>query len=159
MSYIEGLPRRRGGTGSGFSLIEVLIVVALIGILAAIAYPSYQGQMISARRTEAQSLLLDVAGRQEQFFADNRTFTADMTELGYAADPAQSENGFYTADAVAGSTGDITTSFVATATRQGSQTADTRCYDFTVDSAGRRSLTNYPGSGDDTPAAAPDGCW
>jgi type IV pilus assembly protein PilE len=143
----------------GYSLVEVLVVVAIVGILAAISYPSYQAQIRSSRRTEAQSLLLDIWGRQEEFFADNRTFTANMVELGFDDDPALSENGFYQADAVAGETADIATSFIATATRLGTQTADTRCYDFTIDSEGNRRVTNYPGFDDDPPAAPPDGCW
>jgi type IV pilus assembly protein PilE len=82
-----------------------------------------------------------------------------MTELGYAANPALSENGYYSVAAAAGSTNNIATSFIATATRLGSQTGDTVCYDFTVDSTGRRSMTNYPGFDDEEPADPPDGCW
>jgi len=134
-------------------------VVAIIAILAAIAYPSYQDSVIKARRTEGQALLLDIAARQEQYHADNRTFTADMTQLGYATDPAQSENDHYSGDAVAGATGSLATSFIATAVRQDSQTRDTVCYDFSVDSMGRRSVTNYPDHDADPPANPPSGCW
>ena len=143
----------------GYSLIEVMVVVAIVAILAAVAIPSYQAQILKTRRTEAQSLLLDIAGRQELYYADNKTFTADMTELGFGADPAVSENGFYQADAAAGDTDDISSSFIATAARRDSQTADTHCGDFTVDSEGNRGLANYPGAGDNPPAAAPTGCW
>ncbi|MGB5832833.1 MAG: type IV pilin protein [Thiohalocapsa sp.] len=143
----------------GFTLIELLIVVAVVGILAALAYPSYQNNVIRARRTEAQSLLLEVAARQEQYHADNRTFTANMTQLGFAADPAQSENGYYSADTVAGPTSNIATSYIATASRQGAQTVDDHCYDYTLDSTGRRGITNHPGHDADPPAAAPAHCW
>ncbi len=160
----------------GYSLIEVLVVVAVVGVLAAIAYPSYHSQVIKTRRTEAQSLLLDIAARQEAFYTDNKTFTVDMTDLGFACDPVFNEqcetnpstncdpceadrpNVHYRADAVAGDTGDIRTSFVATAVRVNQQTADTTCYDFTVDSNGNRGLTNFPDS-DDSSAAAPTNCW
>jgi type IV pilus assembly protein PilE len=133
--------------------------VAIVGILAAIAYPTYQGQMFKARRTEGQALLLDVAGRQEQYFANNKTFTDDMEKLGYQTNPALSENGYYSVATAAGPTNDLATSFLATATRLGSQTRDSVCYDFTVDSTGRRSMANYPGFDAEEPADPPDGCW
>jgi len=143
----------------GFSLIELLVAVAIVGILAALSYPSYQGHILKARRTEGQALLLDVAGRQEQFHANNKTFTTDMTQLGYAADPTESENGYYSVDAVAISPETIANSYIATASRQDAQTADTLCYDFTVDSKGSRGITNYPGHDSDPPADAPTNCW
>lgn len=144
---------------SGFTLIELLSAITILAILLALAIPSYQGQVLKARRNEGQALLLDIAARQERFHGDNRTFTADMTDLGYATDPAISENGNYSADAVAGSTGSLTTSFVATATRAERQLADTVCGDFTVDSDGRTQVINYAGQDDDPPAATPTTCW
>ncbi len=146
-------------TQKGITLIELLVAVAIVGILTAIAYPSYQGQVLKARRTEGQALLLDVAGRQEQYFSNNKTFTTDMTQLGYATDPALSENGYYSVDALAGSTNSIATSYVATAARLGGQTGDTVCFDFTVDSTGHRNMTNYPGYDHDPPEDPPSGCW
>lgn len=65
----------------GFTLMEVMIVVAIIGILAAIAYPSYQDHLRKGRRASAQSYLLDLANRQEQFLIDNRSYAADATTL------------------------------------------------------------------------------
>jgi type IV pilus assembly protein PilE len=147
---------------SGFTLIEVLIVVAIVAILAALAYPSYQDHLTRSRRTEAQSMLMLVGSRQEEFHADNRTFTVDMKELGFAADPVITENGFYQVDAVACGTEvnqTIATCFVATATRIGRQTVDIACGDFTLDSRGDRGVTNYSGEDGKTPAPEPTNCW
>ncbi len=67
----------------GFTLIEILVVVAIIGVLAVIAVPSYRNSIIASNRSVAQAALLDLANRQEQFYLDNRTYTSDLTDLGY----------------------------------------------------------------------------
>lgn len=68
----------------GFTLIEVMITVAIIGILASIAYPSYQEYVIKSRRASAQSFLMDVLQRQQQYLLDTREFAADLATLGMA---------------------------------------------------------------------------
>ena len=67
---------------SGFTLIELMIAVAIIGILAAVAYPSYQNYLLKGRKGAAQAFLLLTAQRQQQYFLDNRSFAADWTALG-----------------------------------------------------------------------------
>jgi len=69
----------------GFSLIELMIVVAVIGILAAVAYPAYQDYVIRAKRGEAMNALADVRLKQEKWRANNTTF-ATAAELGYPSD-------------------------------------------------------------------------
>lgn len=64
-----------------------MITVAIIGILAAVAYPSYQNYVLKGRKGAAQAFLLLVAQRQQQYFLDNRSFAADFTALGVTAPP------------------------------------------------------------------------
>ncbi len=73
----------------GFTLIEVMIVVALVGILAAVAYPSYMGSIRKARRTDAENGLTQAVQRMELQFARNTTYVG-------ATIPAQSPEGYYT---------------------------------------------------------------
>lgn len=62
-------------TQSGFTLIELMITVAVIAILAAIAYPSYTQYLVRANRSAAQQFLLDIANREEQYLLDARQYT------------------------------------------------------------------------------------
>ena len=71
----------------GITLLELLIVVVIIAIIASIGYPSYMRYVVNTKRTAATSTLLQVADRQQQFFMDNKRYTADLTELGFAANP------------------------------------------------------------------------
>lgn len=65
----------------GFTLIELMITVAIIGLLAAVAYPSYQSAMVKSRRAAAQTVLSDVAQRQQQYLMDSRAFATTTTNL------------------------------------------------------------------------------
>ena len=67
----------------GFTLNELLVVMAIISLLGLLGYPSYLDYVTRANRSAAKSLLLQIADRQEQFFADNKRYAADLLELGY----------------------------------------------------------------------------
>lgn len=74
----------------GFTLTELLTVVVIIGILAAVAYPSYQNYIIRANRSAAQQFMLDIANREEQYMLDARVYTATIGAGGLAlTTPAQ----------------------------------------------------------------------
>ena len=74
------------GKQHGFTLIELMITVAIIGILAAVAYPSYTSYIIKGNRSAAQAQMLDIANRQQQFMLANRAYAtkAVLTASGYA---------------------------------------------------------------------------
>ena len=63
--------------------MEMLVVVAIIGILSAIAIPAYQAHIVNGTRSVAIAGLMDLANRQEQFYLNNKTYTASMSNLGY----------------------------------------------------------------------------
>jgi type IV pilus assembly protein PilE len=75
-----------GERARGFTLIEVMIVVAIIAILSAIVYPSYIRYVVRSNQQAARSMLYAVADRQEQFFLDNKSYAANLSTLGYDED-------------------------------------------------------------------------
>jgi type IV pilus assembly protein PilE len=56
----------------GFTLVELMVTVAIVAILASISYPSYIQYVIRSNRSEAQQFMLDVANREEEYFLNNR---------------------------------------------------------------------------------------
>ncbi|MCG3171040.1 MAG: hypothetical protein CALGDGBN_02613 [Pseudomonadales bacterium] len=145
---LQGMVGDRAVRSGGFTLIEVVIVVMIVGLLAAISYPSYQDQMRKARRSDAKNALMDAVNRQEQFILDRSTYTTDMRDLGYAADPAVSDDGYYTVDAAVGACGSIVRCYTLTATPIGTkqQVSDTKCTGFSVTSNGARTATGTLGN-------------
>jgi len=69
----------------GFSLIELMVVVAIIGLLAALAYPSYLEQVRKGHRAKGQALLMELAQRQQNFLMIRRRYASSLEELGYGS--------------------------------------------------------------------------
>ena len=124
----------------GFTLIELMIVVAIVALLAAIAVPSYARYVEKARRADAKSALLDAAQRLERCYTQNNTYVGCPVGAGLTGD------GFYT---IAAPTQTVN-AFTLTAAPAGPQAGDTRCGTFTLQSDGTRAVSG---------SLAADRCW
>jgi type IV pilus assembly protein PilE len=78
----------------GVTLLELMIVVVIVGILAAIAYPNYRDFAARAKRTEAKAILLEIAQNEERFYLQNSRY-GTLSELGYAGDTINTDTGSY----------------------------------------------------------------
>lgn len=122
---------------SGFTLIELMITVAVVGILAAIAYPSYIDQMRKSRRAEAQALLMSIAALQQQFLLDTRTYASDLAALNYTTPTTVAR--FYTvAVSPAAVPPPVVPTFTLTAVPTGGQALDT-CATLSVSANGAKT--------------------
>jgi type IV pilus assembly protein PilE len=139
---------------SGVTMLELLIVVAIIAIISSYAYPSYMNHVAKTKRTAATSMLLQMADRQQQFFMDNKTYAADLTDLGFSADPfVINDGGVASTDEDLQSVYSISMSNVATTTYtitadplHGQKVRDANCGSLTLNQAGVR-------------ASGGDDCW
>ena len=133
----------------GFTLIELMIVVAILAVIVAIAYPSFLGQIQKARRSDAKQALFEVAAKLEQYYQDNKGYptTADMTNLGYAGATFTSLEGYYTI----GFNGVPTaTTYIIEAVPIAPQDDDTDCATFRMNHLGVKSVTG---------SLSADICW
>jgi type IV pilus assembly protein PilE len=141
----------------GFTLIEVLIAMSIVGILTALAIPSYRSSTTSARRIDAQLALLHIQVAQEQHYATHLRFASSLSangtteNLGLSQVSSGGDYGLGVATAPDGQ------SFVATAqpTPLGRQRHDQQCMTLSIDSTGWRRSANLLGEWIDAPSA----CW
>lgn len=134
----HGRVRRNGGV----TLLELMIVVVVIGILAAIAYPSYQEQVRKSRRAEGKAELLQTAQRFERCYTRFASYNAGGCDVGGDL-PYDSPEEFYVIDGVVAAS-----TFTLSATPQGDQVNDAAC--------GTLTLTN---TGVEGAAGDPEDCW
>lgn len=140
---------------NGFTLVELMVVVLVISILTVIAVPSYTNYVRKSRRTEAKSMLLDLASREERYMATNGVYSTTASDLGLTGSwPQYTASGYYsiavpqvTAAAASTSTAAATpATFYITATAYGTQTKDTECNTFTVYNSGQQLSKNLSGT-------------
>jgi type IV pilus assembly protein PilE len=123
----------------GVSLLELLIVIVIIGIMAAIAYPNYRQFAARAKRTEAKAALLQIAQNQERFYLQNNTYTLDMTQLGFPVGAGYiSDSESYSVTVTAADANN----FTAVATYQRPDAEAGKCLTFSID--GRGAKTSGP---------------
>lgn len=131
-----GWSRRRGARSppGGFSLMELMIVLAVISILVAIAVPSYTEYVLRGKRAEARAALMDAAARQERHYSDNYEYAQKFSDLGVGK---STESGQYT----------LSMALTAKAAAQGftlsavPQFTDADCGSLTITQVGTRGVT------------------
>ncbi len=122
----------------GFTLVELMVVVAIISILTLVAFPAYQDQMRKTRRSDAKVALTELANRQEKFFSDNQRYTATIVgSPGLAYNNTLSPERYYTLSAQSPS--NATYTLTATAVSTGPQAGDTNCQTLTLNQNGNRT--------------------
>lgn len=131
---------------AGFTLIELMIAVAIVAIIAAIAIPSYDSYVREARRADAQISLVRAAQKQEQYHSMNSGYATTLSDLGLSDESAE---GFYSLSiANTGCEFDYVGCFQITATAIGPQSSDSGCATLSLDQSGTRSSTG-----------GEEGCW
>jgi type IV pilus assembly protein PilE len=137
------------GRHGGFTLIELMVVLAIVSILAAIAYPNYKDSVYKSRRSEAKAVLMDLAARQEQYFTNTKTYADTLAKLGITT--TTTPGGWYTLaepSNVPLVSGTIIT-YTLRANPNTDQVNDAKCASLTLTHTGVKSATGT------TPAA----CW
>jgi type IV pilus assembly protein PilE len=130
---------------AGFTLVELMITVAIVSIIATIAATSYTSQVQQSRRTDARSALLDIAGREEKLFSTANAYSAAATDLGYTgAFPMTVGSGYYQVTVTVpdpAQTPLTPTTYIISAVPIGPQTSDGSCQQLTINQLGVQTAT------------------
>ena len=151
--------RNKQPSQAGFTLIEILVAVAIVGILAAIAIPSYQQNILKSQRVDAMNALLNLAAQEERYYTTNNTYTNVVANLGYSPASTSLTNSFYiphatNADYLVAVTAASGTSYTLSAVPQNNQVKDA-CYTYVLTQGGVQSNQNSSG----TTITSPSDCW
>ena len=147
---------RTASSTNGYTLVELLMAIAILGVIVAFAYPSYQNYVRKVNRIEAKLALLDAAERLADYYEENKTYTDDLLAVGLGMDPYITENGNYSIDVEdnggSGGACPIAICFELVAPAIGRQAMDTDCAEFRLHASGDR--TAFAGGGGQN-----NNCW
>ncbi|MGM3275681.1 type IV pilin protein [Ralstonia sp. 24A2] len=134
------------GQAAGFTLIELMITVAIVAIITIIAYPSYQQYVLKSHRVDAKTALLDLAARQERYYTLQNIYTSSPAALGYGAAsfPVAVQTGsqsYYTLNVTQLNNAASQPSYTAVAVPSGPQLPDT-CGTYTINQLGQQNNQN-----------------
>jgi type IV pilus assembly protein PilE len=126
----------------GFTLIELMIAVVIVAVLAAIAYPSYIQYVVKSKRSVAESFIMNVGNKQEQFMLNARRYATSMVELGYTTIPTEVSNNYQVdLDPPPDNTATPPT-YTVTATPTGGQLSnDANCGAVAINQAGTKTIS------------------
>lgn len=137
MNALMGSVRRERGV----TLVELMIVVAILGILASVAIPSYSSYVIRTKRTEAKTALMGLAQRMERCYTVNNNYTGCLTLPVYAPAGATAANASYQIDWAAGAPSGSSQAFELVATPKNGQARDTKCANLSINELGRQEAS------------------
>ena len=157
----RGKANMKSNYNKGFTLIELMIVVAVLAIIVAIAYPGFLGQIQKARRSDAKQALFNVVAKMEQFYQDNKGYPVgsnvsdrNIVDLGIdddVGDGQGSDGDYHSLEGYyAVSTTGATLRFTIQAIPIGTQVDDTDCGTFSIDHLGQKSVSG---------TMSADRCW
>jgi type IV pilus assembly protein PilE len=128
----------RTSKARGFTLIEIIVTLAIVGILSTLGYISYASSVLKSRRADAQASLTTMMQAQERYFTENNTYSTSLSAIGYSTGTVYSSQGYYTMAAAAGGSGSIATSVTLTATPVQS---DPSCTTLSIDNTYAQTAT------------------